>query len=166
MKLKVFCLNAICGLLTTAIIMSSCKNDSPASDEIETKDNRVVIDVNSKMQQIQNFGASDAWTCQFVGQWPEQKRAQIADWLFSKEVDEQGQPKGIGLSLWRFNIGAGSATQDNISDEWRRTESFLVSKGNYDWSKQAGQRWFLNAAKERGVSKFLGFTNSPPIQFT
>lgn len=166
MSLKMFDLNKICGLLIATIILSSCKNDSPASDEIEAKDNRVVIDVNTKMQQIQNFGASDAWTCQYVGQWPEQKRAQIADWLFSKEVDEQGKPKGIGLSLWRFNIGAGSATQDNISDEWRRTESFLVSKGNYDWSKQAGQQWFLNAAKVRGVSKLLGFTNSPPIQFT
>ncbi|WP_165823832.1 glycoside hydrolase family 30 protein [Pseudochryseolinea flava] len=135
-------------------------------DSEDSTANKIVVNLNEQHQKIQNFGASDAWTCQFVGQWPEEKRSQIADWLFSTEVDAQGKPKGIGLSLWRFNIGAGSAAQDNISDEWRRTPSFLLSKGKYDWNNQPGQLWFVDAAKQRGVSKLLGFTNSPPIQFT
>jgi hypothetical protein len=80
------------------------------------------------------------------------------------EEDANGKPKGIGLSLWRFNIGAGSASQNNISDDWRKTEGFLQSDGTYDWSKQAGQKWFMHAAKARGVDQFVGFTNSPPIQ--
>jgi len=93
----------------------------------------------------------------------------MADWLFSMDTTTQGQPIGIGLSAWRFNIGAGSAEQGNASDisaEWRRNQCFLKANGSYDWSKQSGQQWFLTAAKERGVDQFIGFTNSPPVHFT
>lgn len=120
-------------------------------------------------QTIEHFGASDAWSCQFVGQWPDAKRNAIADLLFSRATFPNGQPKGIGLSLWRFNIGAGTAEQGSnsgIKDEWRRAESFLNEDGTYNWDKQAGQMWFLKAAKQRGVAHFLAFPNSPPVQFT
>lgn len=129
-------------------------------------DNIVIIDITAKKQIIQNFGASDAWACQYIGLWPDEKRNQAADWLFSKDLDSHGNPKGIGLSLWRFNIGAGSSVQQNIKDEWRSTEGFLQQDGTYDFSKQAGQQWFLKAAKSRGVEKLLAFTNSPPVQYT
>ncbi|PSL49908.1 O-glycosyl hydrolase [Chitinophaga niastensis] len=121
---------------------------------------RVSIDIHQTAQTIRNFAASDAWSCQFVGNWPEQKKNQLADWLFSTDTTANGQPKGIGLSMWRFNIGAGSTRQGDssgIKDEWRRAA---------DWEKQAGQLWFLQAAKKRGVPQFLGFLNSPPVQFT
>ena len=42
-------------------------------------------------------------------------KTKVADWLFSTENHENGQPKGIGLSLWRFNVGAGSAEQGEAS---------------------------------------------------
>ena len=89
--------------------------------------------------------------------------------LFSKENDTNGDPKGIGLSLWRFNSGAGSAEQGDqsgIRDEWRRAESFLSEDGSYNWCKQAGQVWFAKSAKEFGVSKLLVFPNSPPVSLT
>jgi O-glycosyl hydrolase len=121
-------------------------------------------------QTIRSFGASDAWSVQFVGEhWPVAKRERIADLLFSLERRADGSPRGIGLSAWRFNIGAGSAEQGDesgISSRWRRAGSFLRSDGTYDWSSQAGQRWFLRAAKSRGVRQFIGFVNSPPVQFT
>jgi O-glycosyl hydrolase len=131
----------------------------------------VTIDINfaKTYQTISNFGASDAWSCQFVGNWPDEKRNKIADLLFSRDNNTDGSPKGIGLSLWRFNIGAGSTQQGNesgIKDEWRRAESFLNNDGSYSWQNQAGQVWFLKAAKQRGVKQFLGFNNSPPVQFT
>ena len=130
---------------------------------------QIVINPSITYQTIEHFGASDAWSCQFVGQWPDAKRNAIADLLFSREVSPNGQPKGIGLSLWRFNLGAGTAEQganSGIKDEWRRAESFLRPDGTYDWDKQAGQRWFLEAAKQRGVPYFLAFPNSPPVSFT
>ncbi|PXX31176.1 glycoside hydrolase [Arenibacter sp. ARW7G5Y1] len=127
------------------------------------------IDAKTEFQTLEHFGASDAWSCQYIGNWPNEKKEAIANLLFSNEVDVQGNPLGIGLSLWRFNIGAGSASQgasSNINDEWRRTESFLQKNGTYDWSKQRGQLWFAQAAKTKGVDKLLVFPNSPHINFT
>ena len=144
------------------------------SDNLKPSDanNTITItaDINTQYQEIDGFGASDAWQCQMIGTyWPLEKRNKIADLLFSRDTDEYGNPKGIGLSIWRFNIGAGSAEQGAnsfISDPWRRTECFLNSDGSYNWNKQQGQQWFLGAAKGRGVEKILGFTNSPPVYYT
>ena len=127
------------------------------------------IDLSKCYQRVDNFGASDCWTAQTVGRFPDAKREQIADWLFSAAVATNGQPQGIGLSLWRFNVGAGSAEQgqaSGIADPQHRTECFLREDGRYDWSKQAGQRWFLRAAKRRGVERFLAFCNSAPVHLT
>src|SRR5687768_9802404 len=103
-------------------LASACSNNGQVERSDDGTSNRIVIHLNDKQQVVRNFGASDAWACQFVGLWPDEKRNQVADWLFSVEDDANGKPKGIGLSLWRFNIGAGSAPQKNISDEWRSTE--------------------------------------------
>lgn len=127
------------------------------------------IHLDQRHQTIDNFGASDCWTTQVAGQLPDAKREQLADWLFSSGVDTAGNLKGIGLSLWRFNIGAGSAEQgerSGINNPMRRSECFLLPDGSYDWSKQAGQRWFMQAAKARGVAQFLGFCNSAPVTMT
>jgi O-glycosyl hydrolase len=135
----------------------------------QTKQVTIDIDLSKTHQTISNFAASDAWSCQFVGNWPDEKREKIADLLFSMDNSADGSPKGIGLSLWRFNFGAGSAQQGDasgIKDEWRRAESFTNNDGTYNWQNQAGQVWFLKAAKQRGVKQFLGFFNSPPVQFT
>ena len=128
-----------------------------------------MIQVDNPRQTILHFGASDAWSMQSIGTWPEeQEQAKIADWLFSMETDAQGQPRGIGLSLWRFNLGAGSSEQGRDAQINRdtRTECFLQADGTYEWTKQAGQRKFLRMAKERGVPYFLAFLNSPPVYFT
>jgi O-glycosyl hydrolase len=120
-------------------------------------------------QTIKGFGASDAWSTQFVGKnWPLTKRTKIADLLFSDAFDANDNPIGIGLGQWRFNIGAGSSSQggnSGIDDPWRRTESFMTDNG-YNWTAQEGQRWFVEAAKERGVTQFTAFSNSPPITMT
>ena len=135
-----------------------------------TSDPKIVVNFSDEKQVIHSFGASDAWSTKFIGKWSNvSKKNQIADYLFSQENDSEGNPKGIGLSMWRFNIGAGSFEQgaaSGIPDEYRREESFLKADGTYDWNKQAGQQWFLAAAKARGVNKFLAFSVSPPVQFT
>ncbi|WP_223285244.1 glycoside hydrolase [Paenibacillus sp. PL91] len=123
----------------------------------------ITVDASKTFQKIDNFGASDAWSMEPIGKnWTEENKSRLADILFSRE-------KGIGLSAWRFNIGAGSTETDQaiISNPWRRSEAFKSTEdGVYDWSKQAGQQWFLNAAKERGVDSLIGFVNSPPVWMT
>lgn len=129
------------------------------------------IKKETKYQVIDNFGASDAWRTDFIGKyWPGEKREKVADLLFSTQFDEKGNPIGIGLSNWRVNIGAGSYENregnNDVISTWNRTECFLSPNGSYDFTKQAGQQWFMKAAKERGVDDFLFFTNSAPYFMT
>ena len=117
-----------------------------------------VIDPGTKYQAIDNFGASDCWSMQKIGAWSEKSKRCVADLLFSTE-------KGIGLSCWRFNLGGGINPR-LLGDTWRMPETFEVAEGRYDWSRQANERWFLRAAKARGVRQFVAFVNSPPARMT
>ena len=67
---------------------------------------KFIIQSDHPQQTMEYFSASDAWSMNRIGLWSENVQTQVADWLFSTENDEKGYPKGIGLSLWRFNIGA------------------------------------------------------------
>jgi O-glycosyl hydrolase len=128
----------------------------------------VTINTQELRQKIHHFGASDAWSIQFIGNWPLARREAIADLLFEAGLDANNDPKGIALSTWRFNIGAGSSRQKNINpDVWRRADTFYNEDfSGYDWTRLPGQRWFLQAAKARGVEKMTAFVNSPPINMT
>lgn len=106
----------------------------------------------TQRQTIDGFGASDAWSMWQIGCWDDSLQTKVADWLFS-------QDKGIGLSIWRFNAGVGSASQGDSAQINRDTRTEY-----YD--RQAGQRRFLQLAKERGVPTFIAFFNSPPVHLT
>jgi len=147
-----------------------CFDDIRLSGAEPLPDATVRIDTSICYQTIQDFGASDCWTTEFIGDYySETEKAKGAKWLFSQQMDKDGNPEGIGLSCWRVNIGAGSATQgadSNIEEEIHRTECFLNQDGTYDWTRQDGQQWFMRQAKEYGVEHFLLFSNSPPIYYT
>jgi O-glycosyl hydrolase len=115
------------------------------------------VKLDLRHQIIDNFGASDCWSIQEIGSWPEAQRGQIAQLLFSAK-------SGIGLSCWRFNLGGGPDA--TITDKWRTAETFEVSEGKYDWTRLASQQWFLDAAKRNGVPQLLAFVNSPPARMT
>lgn len=121
----------------------------------------VHVELRRRYQRIEHFGASGTWTMDPIGkEWSEANKNLLADLLFSRE-------KGIGLSLWRFNIGAGGALTDQLWDPWRGAEVFQVAEdAEYDWSRHAGQQWFLRAAKKRGVERFLACVYSPPVWMT
>lgn len=141
----------------------SRKEEESPVQQLTPPDALAVIDGSVRHQTIDNFGASDAWSMDPIGKhWTEENKNRVADLLFSRE-------KGIGLSAWRFNIGAGSTETDRtiIPDPWRRAEAFKMSEaGDFDWSRQAGQQWFLKAAKDRGVDTLIAFVNSPPVWMT
>ncbi|HEC41225.1 MAG TPA: hypothetical protein ENI20_00160 [Bacteroides sp.] len=138
---------------------------SSAQAELE-----LILDPDINYQTMHSFGASDSWAAQFFGKnYPLEKREKMAEWLFSKEFDENGNPSGIGLSLWRFNIGTGGAQLGDSSRmhwNWRRTDCFRDADGNWDWSKQEGQQWFLNKAREYGVEYYKAIVYSPPYWWT
>ena len=130
----------------------------------------VEINPTRTYQTIQDFGASDCWTAEYVSDYfstSEKERA--AKWLFSQQMDQNGNPEGIGLSCWRVNLGAGSAAQgtaSNIQDETRRAACYQNADGTYDWTRCNGQQWFMQKARDYGVDHFLLFSNSAPVHMT
>jgi O-glycosyl hydrolase len=130
----------------------------------------VRIDPSVSYQTMEGFGASDCWAANYVGKhWNDDVKERIAEYLFSRDRKHDGSPAGIGLSLWRVNLGAGTAEQgdeSNIGDISHRSECFLDEDGNYDWTKQAGQQYFMGKAKEYGCENFVAFSNSPLTIYT
>ena len=122
---------------------------------------KINIDPQTRHQTMEFFGAADAWSGNFVGKyWSENSKTEIADYLFSQEYDASGNPVGIGLSIWRVNLGAGTLEQPgaDIYPYQRRAESYMTVDGKgYDWGKCAGHEYFMQAAKERGCNSFILF---------
>lgn len=130
----------------------------------------ITIHLNDTIQKIRNIGASGCWFAEEIGKkWPVAQKQRMAEVLFSRDFDGNGQPKGIGISAFRYNIGAGTAEQGDssgIRDVAHRVECYLSPDGTYDWNKQQGYTWMLQQAKKYGVQDLIAFVNSPPVQFT
>ncbi len=141
-----------------------------ATSSVAQSTYNVTISPSVKYQTIEDFGASDCWTADFVGRYfSVAERDKAAQWLFSKDFDADGNPVGIGLSAWRVNLGGGSAEQGDesgIDDVTRRASCYLSADGSYDWSRSAGQQYFMKAAKDYGVEHFVLFANSAPVYYT
>lgn len=130
----------------------------------------VTISNATTHQTIEGFASSDAWNMDYVGRyWSNASKEGIAKLLFSQNV-RNNQPEGIGLSMWRVNLGGGTYEQGDgsgINDQpERRAECFLTESGSYDWSKATGQQYFMEKAKEYGVNDFVLFSNTPPVYYT
>lgn len=157
------------------LLFTSCNKDveptyAGGSSSGTTDSSNVVITPATTYQTIESFAASDCWDPNYVGQyWTDTEKSAIAKLLFSKTISN-GQPEGIGLSGWRFNLGGGTAQQgddSNIESIERRAEAFIdPSSGLYDWTKAAGQQYFLEKARDYGVSQFVLFSNTPPVNWT
>lgn len=127
----------------------------------------VAANAGQTYQTVEGFGASDCWLPNTIGQYWSDNRQQIATYLFSQNKSN-GQPEGIGLSVWRVNVGGGSAEQGDesgIVNVNNRAESYL-SGTSFDWNKCAGQRYFMEQAKRFGCENFVLFVNSPLVQYT
>lgn len=154
---------------TTGAKESTGINNEKETEPVTVRDIKLTLDESVTYQTIESFGASGAWWSQDVGGWTEgreegvQPREQIATLLYDKE-------KGIGLTNYRYNIGAGTADRaenySGIGDTWRRAESFLDENGNYDWTKDENAVWFMKRATELGAEELVFFCNSPIVSLT
>ncbi len=130
---------------------------------------KTVTDASKTYQTIDCFGASDAWSGAFIGKW-EKARDDAARLLFSSKFDDCGNPEGIGLTMWRFNMGGGTFEQGEASNiqpkKQRRVESFFGKDGKLDFSKAAGQQYLMEKAREYGCTDFVLFSNTPPVNMT
>jgi O-glycosyl hydrolase len=108
------------------------------------------------VQSIHGFGASGAWWPGDVGTFSAPNRARVAKLLFDRRA-------GIGLSIYRYNIGGGGV---GVHPGPRAPASFLRSRRTYDWAADPGGIAFLAAAHRYGVRRLIGFANSAPRWFT
>ena len=128
----------------------------------------LTIDESTTYQTLESFGTSGAWWSQYVGLWDDKyqntmrtNRQRIATLLYDQKY-------GIGLTGYRYNLGAGSADSGlgNYWDPNRRAQSFEVAPGEYDWSKDEGAQWFLKEVTRLGAEEITLFFNSPLERLT
>lgn len=128
--------------------------------------NAISVNTNKTYQTMEGFGASAAWWAQDVGGWSEQTengketRQEILELLYGEN--------GIGLDIYRYNLGAGAKTEDTsyYSDPWRKTQSFITPDGSIDYSLDANAVWCMQKAVELGTKNVVFFSNSAPNTMT
>ena len=133
-----------------------------------SKADTLTIDESVTYQTLESFGTSGAWWSQYVGTWDSKylntmrtNRERIATLLYDQNF-------GIGLTGYRYNLGAGSADSGNgdYSDVNRRAQSFETAPGVYDWSKDEGAQWFVQEVTRLGCEEVVLFFNSPLERLT
>ena len=124
---------------------------------------QILIDKTKTYQTFEEFGTSSCWWAQTVD--TDEMARNIAKELYSEE--------GLGLKIFRYNIGGGEADNPDcrIWDTTRRTESFYVwseEKGEYiyDFTRDANARRVMDYAVEYGAEKIILFCNSPHFSMT
>ena len=129
--------------------------------------NGIVYDLDKTYQTFSGgFGTSGCWWAPDVGGWKsttedgEDIREAIARLLYDKE-------SGLGLSVYRYNVGA-AVTRDRgrYSHYWRTVESFLTSDGTYDFTRDQEGQYMLDLALKYGADQVVIFANSPPNSLT
>jgi len=129
----------------------------------------LVIDFSRSAQTIENIGSSTGMHGDHIARhWNPEVVNAVADLLFSQKFDQAGSPRGIGLSAFRIQIGAGSEGEESgIQTPWRRTDCFLRPDGSYDWKNRGrGVQYWRNQCAAYSVPTVIGYLNSPPVYFT
>jgi O-glycosyl hydrolase len=122
---------------------------------------RIAPDWRHPGKPFEGWGTALAWFGHVTGGLPEPVRTDLADKLYGDE--------GLRLNIARYNIGGGNAAD---TPAYLRpgadVPGFLTEKG-WDGSADAGQRWWLDAVRDRVPEKtriFEAFSNSPPSFMT
>ncbi|MCM1285765.1 MAG: hypothetical protein NC213_03915 [Acetobacter sp.] len=121
--------------------------------------NKTEIDETVTYQAINGFGASACWWSQDIGKW--ENSEEIINMLYSKD-------NGIGLNIYRYNLGAGSKGDEHILTENRGTECFLNADGSYDFTADSAAQNCLSLAKKSAGDdlRVTLFSNSAPVLLT
>lgn len=126
---------------------------------------KVNVTLSKSYQTIDGFGTSSAWNFQKIG--ARSSADKIIKYLYDPSA-------GIGLNIYRYNVGTGSRRDDSIYDYWHRTDGFIKSidpetkKITYDFTKDAEAQNCLKLAKKYAGNslRLTLFHNSPPVEMT
>ena len=109
-------------------------------------------------RKFAGWGTSLAWWANVIGRWrDEDKKQAICDLIFSL-------PKGLGLTIVRYNFGAGEPGKEPANFRvGANIECYGQGPAKWDMDRDGGQRWILQEAIKRGVNQTEAFFNSPPL---
>ncbi|MCR5207156.1 MAG: hypothetical protein K6C14_01605 [Eubacterium sp.] len=126
---------------------------------------KTTVNLSKRYQTVNGFGTSSAWNFQRFGSW--ENAEDILRYLYDPN-------KGIGLNIYRYNVGAGSKNDETMGNYWNRTEGFVKSvdfdnqKITYDFTADAAAQNCLKIAKKLAGNnlRVTLFHNSPPVELT
>lgn len=153
------------GAIAVGVFFNYIFRDSPRFIEKSlTADLKLTISDDKNAETLDGFGASACWWSQVAGD--SEYAQETAKLLYSKD--------GLGLNIYRYNIGAGSAdiSEATITDPWRRTESFYVfneetGEFEYDFTRDAAAQRYLDICLSYGcIDTVVLFANSPHYSMT
>lgn len=169
-KVLNFLIPAVAVLLAVTVVVTGIFFDSIFGktdwfiEKSQTADVKLTVKADKNGEVLDGFGASACWWSQIAGN--SEYAQDIAKLLYSKE--------GLGLNIYRYNIGAGSADNSEtlIENPWRRTESFYVfneetGEYEYDFTRDAAAQKFLDLCLSYGcIDTVVLFANSPHYSMT
>jgi hypothetical protein len=140
------------------------------------------IDEKTTYQTIEGFGSSGAWWAQRIGRWTEEGLTKLDEneAVWTKAQTENAikylydPVDGIGLNIYRYNVGTDSYLDEKLTNKWERTEGFIdtintqTGEITYDWTKDASAQNTLSVVKEFAGDdlRLTLFCNSAPTQLT
>ncbi|SFO91580.1 O-Glycosyl hydrolase [Salibacterium halotolerans] len=155
-----------------------------SSAEEGTDPETIKVDPGYQHESFEGWGTALTWFANVTGGWPDEIKEDLADELYGE--------KGLQFNISRYNIGGGDAPEtepymrlggavpgywnrpeefsppEDAGDDWEEEENWWNPENpdHWNWDADANQRWWLQAAKERGADTFEAFSNSPPYFMT
>jgi O-glycosyl hydrolase len=121
----------MCGIVC-ALVLSPIAVAAAAAEVTELS-----IDLRDQGKPYRGWGTSLAWWAHGAGAWPEQ----TVDRLVHLIVDPK---EGLGLNVFRYNIGGGDAPDHHHLRRWGDVPGFKPTADSpYDWTADANQRRVL-----------------------
>ncbi len=126
----------------------------------QRKNHDIQIKPDTSYDRFEGFGTSLAWFAVILGEWPESKRLEIANLLFSRD-------NGLGFNIVRYNIGGGDHPSHKHMRPGGTVPVFKDAESSpYHFDADPGQVWFLKTAISFGANIKEAFVNSPPWWMT
>jgi O-glycosyl hydrolase len=120
----------------------------------------VKINTAVRHQTFEGWGTSLCWWANHVGGWSATARDAVVDAVVDPTT-------GMGMNIFRYNIGGGENPAHDHMGQWREMPGFQASDGTWDWTADASQRAVLQSVVTRAPGAILeAFSNSPPYWMT
>lgn len=157
---------AMCVQLVSAGVSPSRADAADAAAGQSPVTQIVRIDPEFRHQTMDGWGTDLAWWAGQVGTWSDTVRTQLMDLIFGDD--------GLDLNIVRYNIGGSDDPATTKMHPARRMDTLATGvdeNGNlqFDWSRDAGQRWVLKEAvtnPDYDVNLYDAQVNSPPYWMT